>query len=648
MKCPAFAGLLLAAVCFSDSAAADRDFLKARETYAEGNLKLFNKFAAKVNEPLLSAYIDYWRMGLQLRSAREEDIRAFTLKYPDSPLANKLRGDWLRQQGRLKDWPAVLNLYPSLVKPDVELTCYSLRARLDRGDPVRTEAAGLWMTRQDMPSACDPLFEQIIEEGVLTDEALWGRIRLALSAGNVGVARHVASQLRQPQGITPEAIDYATKYPSAALSPELNDPQSRGGCELQLFALSRLARSDFMRAHQLWQAFQGRMPDPDYRLGWAWLAMQAARNHYPVALAWYGLAGDARLNDEMLAWKARAGLRSGDWSVVLQAIDAMDEEERSYPAWRYWKARALKSLGRLFEANRILAPLSGEEDYYGRLAEEELGAVLQKRPATHKVNDAEVSAVERLAGIKRALRLRQLGLPEASSEWAWAIRGFDDRQRLAAAELARREEWYDQAIRTAESTERLHDFELRFLTPYQEMARAHAREHGLDEAWVYGLMRQESRFVNRARSNVGASGVMQIMPATAQWIARQLGIRRHRSSDLYSLDTNIRMGTWYMKYVLDKLDGHPVLATAAYNAGPSRAQRWRGTLPLEGAIYVETIPFLETRDYVRKVMYNAMHYADIFGHQTTALRARLGIIGPIPGATPEQGDDLRPDLEMAG
>jgi peptidoglycan lytic transglycosylase len=647
MRFTFIAGLLLAAICFNPKVQANGDFLKARDAYSEGNAKLFNRYAAKVNDPLLAPYLDYWRISLGLRSATEDTVLAFIRKYPDSPLADKLRADWVRLQGRLENWSAVLNHFPHLLKADVELTCYSLRARLKRGDPVRTQAAGLWMTRQDMPSACDPLFQQLIEEGVLNDEALWARIRLALSAGNTGVAKHVASLLREPLGLTPEAIDYAVKFPDAALSSKLHDPRSRGGRELLLFALNRLARSDFMRAQELWKTFEGRLPESEYRLGWGWLAMYASQSHHPLALAWYGLAGKAGLNDDMLAWKARAGLRAGDWNAVLEAIDTMEEEKRDQPVWRYWKARALKALGQGFEANRILAPLSTEDDYYGKLAEEELGIVLQRRSTSYKADDEAVEAVARLPGIRRALLLRDMGLWEAQSEWSWALRNLDDRQRLAAAELARRKKWYDQAIRTAESTGDLNDFELRFLAPYKEIARAHAREYGLDEAWVYGLMRQESRFVNRARSSAGASGVMQIMPATARWIARQMGIRKHRGSDLYSLDTNIRMGTWYLKYILDKFEGHPVLATAAYNAGPSRAQRWRGGLPLEGAIYVETIPYLETRDYVRKVMYNAMRYADIFGHETTSLRARLGIIGPAPGTFTDNDDDTRPDMEMA-
>ena len=211
--------------------------------------------------------------------------------------------------------------------------------------------------------------------------------------------------------------------------------------------------------------------------------------------------------------------------------------------------------------------------------------------------------MQNLPGLQRALGLYQLDLRyDATREWQWAIRGFDDKRLLAAAELARRNEWYDRAISTADKTLQLHNFELRYLVPHRDLMENYSRQWGLDEAWVYGLIRQESRFVTQARSNVGASGLMQIMPATATWIAKRLGLRDYRHPKINQIGTNIEFGTYYLKHVQDNLGGHPVLATAAYNAGPQRAQRWRSDVTLEGAIYAESIPFTETRQYVVKIM----------------------------------------------
>jgi soluble lytic murein transglycosylase len=210
-------------------------------------------------------------------------------------------------------------------------------------------------------------------------------------------------------------------------------------------------------------------------------------------------------------------------------------------------------------------------------------------------------------------------------------------------------EWYDRAINTAERTRELHDFELRFLAPYRELAQKGARENGLDEAWVFGLMRQESRFINVARSGVGASGLMQIMPATARWIAKRLGIKRFHPREMQDPAKNIQFGAYYLKHVQTSLDGSPVLATAAYNAGPGRAQRWRDTRPMEAAVYIESIPFAETRDYVKKVMSNAMYYAARFGQPSVLLTERLGTVPPRkPPADSAPVPDAALEIERPG
>jgi soluble lytic murein transglycosylase len=217
---------------------------------------------------------------------------------------------------------------------------------------------------------------------------------------------------------------------------------------------------------------------------------------------------------------------------------------------------------------------------------------------------------------------------------------------LAAAELARRMEWYDRAISTAERTRDLHDFELRFLAPYRELAQKAARENDIDEAWVFGLMRQESRFVNVARSSVGASGLMQIMPATARWIAKRLGIKGFNTNEMRDPARNIQFGAYYLRHIQDTLDGSPVLATAAYNAGPSRAQRWRDAREMEAAVYIESIPFAETRDYVKKVMSNAIYYAVRFNQPSVLLKDRLGTVPPRKSpaaATPDSAETQEAD-----
>jgi soluble lytic murein transglycosylase len=252
-------------------------------------------------------------------------------------------------------------------------------------------------------------------------------------------------------------------------------------------------------------------------------------------------------------------------------------------------------------------------------------------PAPHYSSVEEQQGADRHAGLQRALRFFQLGLRyEGALEWRWATRGFDDRQLLAAADLARRSGWYERAIDTAERTRELHDFALRFPAPYRDVVSGATRQAGLDEAWVYGLMRQESRFSTDARSSAGAQGLMQLMPATAKQVARRMGMSGYNRHQVTSVDTNVSLGTYHLRELLANLDNQPMLASAAYNAGLSRAREWRADRVLEGAIYAESIPFTETRDYVRKVMSNTTYYARLFGQPAVPLRQRLGSVGPRP------------------
>jgi soluble lytic murein transglycosylase len=220
--------------------------------------------------------------------------------------------------------------------------------------------------------------------------------------------------------------------------------------------------------------------------------------------------------------------------------------------------------------------------------------------------------------------------PEGVKEWSWALRGMSDRQLLAAAEIAQRNQIIDRSISAADRTKDEHNYKLRFPTPYADKIMPHSDRQNLDKAWVYGLMRQESRFVTNAKSNVGAAGLMQVMPATGKWVANKIGVKLG-PGDLHDPDTNVMLGTTYMRLVLESLDNHPVLASAAYNAGPGRARKWRDVKPLEGAIYAETIPFSETRDYVKKVMSNAVFYQTIMTGSSPSLKVMLGTIGPKSG-----------------
>lgn len=612
------------------AAPGDDAVVAAQQAFAARKLASLEQAARRVPaDHVLAPYVEFWRLML---SSHTDDARIadFLARYPGSRMADALRADWLKSLGAREAWPQYLPEYSRLAKPDAAHQCYAYRADLARGNRSSLrDAVALWFTGRDMPSACTPLFEQLMAEGLIAEADVWRRLRLALEAGNPNVARVIANAL--PAGERPAAalFDQALRDPAALLRGNRLDPARRGDREIALYALDQLAKRSSADAEQALRARAVQFNAEELGTARVRLATWAARRHEPAALGGFGQAGPATISDFQREWWARAALRAGDWAAVLRAIDGMSETSREEPAWRYWRGRALLAGGQRVAANALFVALSREHTYYGQLAQEELGAVMQAPAINIKMGGDDIAEIARHPGIVRAQTLYRLGLrQEANLEWNWAIRTFSDPQLLAAAELARRMEWYDRAINTAEQTRELHDFDLRFIAPYRELAQRAARENDLDEAWIFGLMRQESRFINVARSSVGAAGLMQIMPATARWIAQRLGIKRFHPNEMQDPARNIQFGAYYLKHVQTTLDGSPVLATAAYNAGPGRAQRWRDARPMEAAVYIESIPFSETRDYVKKVMSNAMYYAVRFGQPSVLLKDRLGTVPP--------------------
>lgn len=620
-------------------------FKHARESYsAKNEIALAEDVEQlKVQQYVLAPYADYWLMLLRLEQADNAEVMDFVTHYAEMPFAERLRGEWLKKLAKQQDWPLFFEHYKTFKREDTALLCYAMLGHFQSGDvDVSAQTRDLWMTTVDLPSNCNPLFDAMQRTGALTIDDIWARFRLALYEGKLGLAKSIVTRLPDSTDIDPKLLDVAYQSPQALLENKPNvvkagkkkstvtisaSFKTRYGIEVNLYALDRLARTNVDAAVVVFQRLADKLSSDHQAVVWGRIAYHAARSHHPKALDYYALAKETYLNSEQLAWKARAAMRAEDWGVVLNAISAMRMPQVEEGAWRYWKARALKAQSMQAEANAIFGPLSKERHYYGLLAAEELESVMGNVQEQYTVTDVEVTAIASLPAIKRALELQRLEMRwEAKAEWVWATRGFDDKQLLAAAEYAARQKWYDIAISTADNTKHIHDFNLRYPAPYRDLFRASARNENVDEAWIYGLARQESRFMHYAKSGVGASGLMQLMPTTAKWAAKRMGLEGYNSDMIQDLSTNVGIGTYYMRYTLELMSGQAVMATAAYNAGPSRAKRWMANEPLEAAIYIETIPFAETRSYVQKVMANAQMYAPRLGTSVQTLKSRLGVI----------------------
>jgi soluble lytic murein transglycosylase len=635
---------LLLALTAAQAVAADPDFhfLGVFDAYRAGDPMKLAQHAKKAENHVLTPWVEYWRLSLGLDDARTSDVRAFFAGYGNSYVAERLRGDWLKVLGKRADWPEFERELGDYAREDVEIRCYAWLSRLARGDEsALAEAQEMWLEPRELPEGCEKLATVLWERNRIQVTDVWARVRKLFENGQITAVKDALAYLPKAEMPDERLLAEAARQPKRLLAKLPKNMEKRATKEVVVLAATRHARNDPEATAELLEGpLAKHLLEEDQRYLWARLGFEAARIHHENALRWYARAGDLRLEDEQLAWKARAAMRRGAWQTVREAIDRMSPETRRESAWTYWYGRALAAQGEATASRAYYLRLAGQVDFYGLLANEELGYVGTLPEVNHTATDEEVAKASKHPGLARSLELIRLGMrTEGVREWLFTIRHFDDQELLAAAELAQRNSIYDRAIHTADRTVRSHNFALRYPLPFHDILREYAKTHALDEAWVLGLVRQESRFIVDARSGAGAAGLMQIMPRTAKFVASKIGLRKFRAKDVTEVQTNVGLGTRYLKMVYDQL-GHQVLASAAYNAGPTRARRWRDVRPLEGAIYAETIPFTETRDYVKKVMANSVYYSAILNKTTTPIKARLSMVPARSAGEPIEEDDF--------
>lgn len=617
------------AVSASGGSSQERALLAAHDAFLAGDRAKLARHAEKVRGHILDPYVTFWGLRLRLEEVEPGELRDFLARNEGTVLAERLRREWLLVLGKKREWGIFREEYPALVKADPDVACYALQERWRRQETVMSaEVKSIFMSPRALPAGCVPVVDAMLLSGELTPRDLRDRFRLLVRDNLIAEARQTAERLPLNQAPDGVQIENAAGAPARFLERSNADLNTAAGRELAIVALLRLARNDPRGAGSFWSGgLKERFSPEDRQFVWAMLATAGARHHLPEAVDWFNHAGQMPLSDEQLAWRVRIALRQENWPEVKNAIERMSPAERNDPVWVYWLGRSLIALGGQEGGQALLGRIAGEHHFYGLLAAEELGLPLQIPKRATMPTREELTKVASLPGIRRALALYRLGLrTEASAEWLWNIRGMNDRALLAAAELASANGIWDRAIGTADRTIAEHDFTLRYPLPYIHVLSKQARLQKLDEALVFGLVRQESRFIADAKSSAGASGLMQLMPSTAQRVSKKIGMKKFDLSRLGRPEVNAALGSYYLRHVLDGFGGNPALAAAAYNAGPGRARRWCDARPLEGAIYVETIPFAETRQYVKKVMANTVYYAAVMDRAPRSLKSRLGTI----------------------
>ena len=606
-------------------------FSEAWSAAREGRRDAFTSLLPAVEGYLLYPYLQYEDLRHRRASVPEAEMAAFLATHRDWAFADGLETAWLRTLGKRGEWAAVLR-YGS-ESTDTEVRCHLAHARIRNGrtEGLLAEARTLWAVGKSQPDACDPVFDWLRSQDGITSSLAWERISRAMEARERRLTRYLARYLDADDRVWADRWyeqDRGGYRRLAGARDWLDTEQARLIVD---YGLRRLARND---ADAAWKAFQSvretfSWSDAERGGILAELALWSAVERAPdTAQRMAAVPPDYR-DARLYEWWARFAIAAGDWQQLADVLAAMPAEHRDDARWRYWSARALLETDAKAEGSERMDELAGEANFYGFLAADALNLPYSICPLEPQVDAA---AVERLAirpEFARAVELRRVGLPSwARREWNRAARGLDRSGLRIAAALATREEWPDRAIAALGNSGDLRWYEWRFPQPYRELVDGQAQRLGLDSAWVMGLMRSESALAADAVSPAGARGLMQLTPGTARQLARKHGLTYHGTQQLMQADDNILFGTTYLRDLLDRFEQNPVLAAAAYNAGPRAVDRWLADgHPVDAVAWIESLPYFETRDYVPRVLAFTTLYDWRLERPVTRVSARMPTLG---------------------
>ena len=600
-------------------------FENALEAIRVSDLESFHQLEIGLQDYPLYHYLRYQYLKPRLKQASYSEIRGFLTQYGNTYFGELLRRDWLKQLVLADDWATFVQFYTP--QKSVRLQCYYAQARImTRRDTKAAldDAKKLWLVGKSQPKTCDLAFEYLYQSGLINEALIWKRIGLAMAKGRLKLARNLAQRLDPDETFWVTRWQTVHKKPAQTLA-DFYEPDSPVVREIIKYGIKRLARKQFELANEYWGTFQRNYAFSVSQIGEMQrdLALISVKHDHPQALKWLSAVNKYYLTPKVSKTRLKLALRKQNWHAVADFITQLPADERTSYKWRYWLARALEQTGKHAQAQRMYQKLANERDYYGFLAADHIKTKYKMRHNPIVFTKAEQAELMRNLSIAGAHEFYQLSryfdseqkwILNARREWEYAIKHLSPRQKTVAAALASRWGWHDRAIMTASKAGYYDDLDVRFpLAFYNQLAPA-AKSQYLDLAWVYGIVRQESAFMSKVRSRAGALGLMQLMPATGRLVARKLGLKLGKTKDILDVSTNVSLGTAYLRQMLDRFDGNHMLATAAYNAGPGRAKRWaNNNACLPSDIWVEMIPFNETRKYVRRVLFYSSVFASRLG-----------------------------------
>lgn len=613
---------------FSNPALADleqqrQDFLAAEEALKNGRVQEFNQLLSKLTDYPLYPYLLYEQIRRDISLKHEDRILRFLDEYVSTPLADRLRQKWLEYLAGNSSWQKLVRDYRGPYTQSLQ--CSYARALMENGQTGKAweEAEKLWLHGRSRPKECDPVFYGWRSNGRLTKSLAWQRIELAIDQGQTALAGYLKRYLPEDDQTWLDLWLEVINRPLKTLEINWSEKDHPVAEKILSHGMGILIRGDTQEALKQWEGLQAKhdLKSMDTSLVKRELAIYLALRKHPETLEYIRSLCAETMTPRLRHWQARNALYQKNWQEAMLALEKLDDSEKDSPRWIYWQARIHEEMGLEQEAQALYQSILGRQNYFSLLAADRLNQpyIFQNRPISS--NDQDMINLRQDQGIMRALELFYFErMVEARREWNSSISGKTREEARAAALLAHELSWHDRAIIAAASAGEFYDLMLRFPVSHSQMITDYSRARDLNPAWVFALARQESMFMPDVRSPAGALGIMQIMPATGRLIASLMGETLTNPNSLLNPEVNVRFGTFYLKKRLDELQNSPVLATAAYNAGALRVGSW---LPeqeiIEADIWVENIPFFETRDYVEKIFTYKAIYEKRLGVQPTRI-----------------------------
>jgi soluble lytic murein transglycosylase len=606
-----------------------QDYLVASRMIRLGRTKVFKRYIRRLRKYPLYPYLEYRYLKLGLRNIPDKEVLSFIRKYRGTHLAGRLKRLLLIKYARKQQWRLFLKHY----KPgnSILLQCYQRQAWLALGNRKSAfkQMDSLWLSGYSLPDSCDRVIHAWQQSGNLSRRLVWIRFRLAMEYRNPKLARFLATRyLRGKEQKV--ALKWYRLYrrPGLVLRFRYLDhrhPQFQNIVRHTMYRLAWINPEEAIRILGRLENKYSLKPKLIHGIHKR-IALSLARTHHKAALKWLNRLPSTYSDDKVLSWKIRLNMLAGNWKSVLASINKLHPDIRSKDTWQYWLARSLEAQARQKSALAIYRKLARKRSFTGFMSSDRLGLKYSFQEKKLTYSKKKLQAFQQLAGIQRARELYKLGdVTNARREWLHTISHMSRQQVRLAAITAHQWQWHERAIHALAMIKDYHDISIRFPIVHEKQVFRIARKYDLDPALILGVIRRESAFSKDARSHKGALGLMQLLPSTAREIARLFRLRLGHKYNLFKPATNIRYGARHLSLLAGRFDYHIPMMLAAYNAGSYRVKSWLPDKPVSADIWIESIPFRETRNYVKNILAYIIIYEYKLGYKT---RDRIGYLTP--------------------